>query len=79
MYKCKNKNKDLKNMAKIQKPLSEEISDYLFTLELLIKEENREKLKELRLKDLENLYIIWMRENEKLIEAVNNALEELVK
>lgn len=66
-------------MAKIQKPLSEEISDYLFTLELLIKEENREKLKELRLKDLENLYIIWMRENEKLIEAVNNALEELVK
>lgn len=66
-------------MAKIQKPLSEEISDYLFTLELLIKEENREKLKELRLKDLESLYIIWMRENEKLIEAVNNALEELVK
>lgn len=79
MYKCKNKNKDLKNMAKIQKPLSEEISDYLFTLELLLKEENREKLKELRLKDLENLYIIWMRENGKLIEAVNNALEELVK
>lgn len=79
MYKCKNKNKDLKIMAKIQKPLSEEISDYLFTLELLIKEENREKLKELRLKDLESLYIIWMRENGRMIEAVNNALEELVK